>query len=188
MLADLVLEPKFAEEDIEREKSVVMEEIRMTQDNPEDLVTLLFSQNFWNSHALGKPILGTQETVSSFTNQTLRTWFRESYAPNKLVITAAGHLTHEQLVKLAAERFSHLVPVSGTRCRSRNRSPIRILRCAPKASSSKSISLHRRQLPCLPYRSPPLRCFLAKQRPGRRDVVAAFPEYPRAVRAGLRNL
>ena len=63
ILADLVLEPTFAEEDIAREQSVVLEEIRMTQDNPEDLVHELYTQNFWRTHALGRPILGTPETV-----------------------------------------------------------------------------------------------------------------------------
>ena len=111
VLADMVLEPKFATEDIAREQSVILEEIRMTQDNPEDLVHELFTQNFWSSHALGKPILGTPETVSAFTRNTLQDWFRQYYAPNHLVITAAGHLTHEQLVDLVAERFSKLAPV-----------------------------------------------------------------------------
>src|ERR1700735_1818632 len=111
VLADMVLEPKFATEDIAREQSVILEEIRMTQDNPEDLVHELFTQNFWSSHPRGKPILGTPETVSAFTRNTLQDWFRQYYAPNHLVITAAGHLTHEQLVDLVAERFSKLAPV-----------------------------------------------------------------------------
>src|SRR5215831_9668875 len=108
---DSVLEPKFAAEDIEREQSVVLEEIRMTQDNPEDLVHELFTQNFWTPHALGKPILGTPETVSSFTGDSLREWFRRSYAPNNLVITAAGNLTHQQLLDLVSERFAGLARV-----------------------------------------------------------------------------
>jgi predicted Zn-dependent peptidase len=110
VVADMVLEPKFAAEDIEKEKSVILEEIRMTQDNPEDLVHELFTQNFWTPHALGKPILGTPETVSSFTRATLESWFRHWYAPNHLVITAAGQLTHQQLVDLVTERFAKLVP------------------------------------------------------------------------------
>jgi len=111
VLADLVLEPKFAEDDIAREQSVVLEEIRMTQDNPEDLVHELFTQNFWQPHALGRPILGTPETVSAFDRPKLQSWFHDSYAPNHLVITAAGHLTHAQMVDLVAERFSKLAPV-----------------------------------------------------------------------------
>jgi predicted Zn-dependent peptidase len=111
VLADIVLEPKFAEEDIAREQSVVLEEIGMAQDNPEDLVHELFTQNFWSTHALGKPILGTPETVSSLTRGALQDWFRKYYAPNQLVITAAGHLTHAQLVDLVSERFSSLAAV-----------------------------------------------------------------------------
>jgi predicted Zn-dependent peptidase len=108
ILAGLVLEPKFALDDIVREQSVVLEEIRMTQDNPEDLVHELFTQNFWHPHALGRPILGTPETVSAFTRDTLQAWFQQCYAPNRLVITAAGHLTHAQLVDLVCSRFSEL--------------------------------------------------------------------------------
>jgi len=110
VLADMVLEPKFADEDIAREQSVILEEIRMTQDNPEDLVHELFTQNFWMPHALGKPILGTPETVSAFTRASLKDWFGRWYAPNHLLITAAGHLEHQQLVDLVAERFAKLAP------------------------------------------------------------------------------
>jgi predicted Zn-dependent peptidase len=108
VLADMVLEPRFAAVDIDREKSVVLEEIRMTQDNPEDLVHELFTQNFWNPHPLGKPILGTPETVSALTRETLDDWFARSYAPNNLVITAAGRITHQQMVDMVTERFSKL--------------------------------------------------------------------------------
>jgi len=83
----------------------VLEEIRMTQDNPEDLVHELFSQNFWQPHPLGKPILGTPDTVSALNRGTLQKWFGSFYAPNRLVITAAGHIAHTQLVDLVAERF-----------------------------------------------------------------------------------
>jgi predicted Zn-dependent peptidase len=110
VLSDMLLEPKFADEDIEREKSVVLEEIRMTKDNPEDLVHELFTQNFWNSHALGRPILGTPKTVSAFDRATLHSWFRRWYAPNNLVITAAGHVEHAHLVDLVKERFLKLEP------------------------------------------------------------------------------
>src|SRR6202050_1320607 len=106
VIADMVLEPKFAEDEIEREKSVILEEIRMTQDNPEDLVHELFTQNFWYPHALGKPIRGTPETVGAFSRDTLRSWFHERYSPNNMVITAAGHLTHAQLLDLVGERFA----------------------------------------------------------------------------------
>ena len=110
IVSDLVLEPKFAEDDIAREQGVILEEIRMTQDNPEDLVHELFTQNFWHPHALGKPILGTPETVSGFTREKIQSWYHTCYAPNRMVITAAGHLTHQQLVDLVSERFAGLPP------------------------------------------------------------------------------
>jgi predicted Zn-dependent peptidase len=110
VVADMVVEPKFAKEEIEREKSVIIEEIGMTLDNPEDLVHELFTQNFWNGHALGKPILGTPETVSALTREKLQKWFRQCYAPNNMVITAAGHLEHAQLMDLVTERFAKIAP------------------------------------------------------------------------------
>jgi predicted Zn-dependent peptidase len=108
IVSDMVLDPKFDQEDIAREQGVIQEEIRMTQDNPEDLVHELFTQNFWHPHALGRPILGTPETVGAFTRAKIQSWWEQCYAPNRLVITAAGNLTHQQLVDLAAARFSSL--------------------------------------------------------------------------------
>src|SRR3984893_7003417 len=110
VVADMVLEPKFAKDEIEREKSVIIEEIGMTLDNPEDLVHELFTQNFWNGHALGKPILGTPETVSALTREQLQKWFGQCYAPNNMVITAAGHLEHAELMDLVTERFAKRAP------------------------------------------------------------------------------
>ena len=110
VVADMVLAPKFAETDLDREKSVILEEIGMTQDSPEDLVHELFTQNFWAPHPIGKPILGTPETVSGFTREKLLTWFRHWYAPNHMVVTAAGHLEHSHFVDLVAKHFAHLAP------------------------------------------------------------------------------
>ena len=110
VLSDMVLHPQFAEEEIAREKSVILEEIKMVQDNPEDLVHEVFSQNFWHNHSLGRPILGTPETVEAFNQKTLFEWFRRWYAPNNMVITAAGNLTHRQVVDLVAAGFADLKP------------------------------------------------------------------------------
>jgi predicted Zn-dependent peptidase len=110
ILADLVLAPQFADEEITREKSVIFEEIKMAQDNPEDLVHELFSENFWRNHALGKPILGTRETVGALRRDTLRDWFSRWYAPNHVVITTSGHLTHSQMMDLVGSRFGDRKP------------------------------------------------------------------------------
>ena len=110
VLSDLVLRPRFADEDIVKERQVVLEEIKMDQDNPDYLVHEIFTQSFWRGHPLGKPILGTHETVQRFTRDTLFACFRPWYAPNNTVITAAGHLEHERLMKLVLREFSDLPP------------------------------------------------------------------------------
>ena len=79
ILSDIVRNPAFSPDDIEREKKVVVEEIKMVEDTPDDLVHELFTQGFWENHPLGRPILGTKETVESFTADLLRDYFRGVY-------------------------------------------------------------------------------------------------------------
>jgi predicted Zn-dependent peptidase len=110
VLSDLVLRPRFAEEDIAKEKSVVLEEIKMDEDNPDYLVHEIFTQNFWRDHPLGKPILGTRETVKRLSRDALLTYFHRWYRPNNIVITAAGNLEQQQMADLAAAEFADLNP------------------------------------------------------------------------------
>ncbi|HLW80816.1 MAG TPA: pitrilysin family protein [Candidatus Acidoferrales bacterium] len=111
VLADMVIDPQFPAEEIDRERSVILEEIRMVEDNPEDLVHEMFSRNLWGAHALGRPILGIAETVEKFDRDTLRAAFRSWYAPNNMVITAAGNISHQQLLDLVEPRFGSRAPV-----------------------------------------------------------------------------
>jgi predicted Zn-dependent peptidase len=108
VLSDLVLNPAFRAEDIEKEKGVILEEIKMDADSPDYLVHEIFSSNFWKDHSLGKPILGTRETVKRFNQAVVQDYYRSVYTPANLLITAAGNLTHERLVNLARERFESL--------------------------------------------------------------------------------
>src|SRR5260221_11522617 len=105
VLSDLVLHPRFDPEDIAKEKQVVLEEIKMEEDNPEYLIHELFTQNFWRGHPLGMPILGTPETVSQFSKGSLSECFEQWYASNRVVITAAGNLGHSRPSELVAQRF-----------------------------------------------------------------------------------
>jgi predicted Zn-dependent peptidase len=105
VLSDLVLHARFDPEDIAKEKQVVLEEIKMEEDNPEYLIHELFTQNFWRGHPLGRPILGSPETVSQFSTDAVSECFEEWYAPNRVVITAAGNLEHARLVDLVAREF-----------------------------------------------------------------------------------
>jgi predicted Zn-dependent peptidase len=110
VLSDVVLRPLFAQEDIEKEKSVILEEIKMDQDNPDYLVHEIFTQAFWPNHPLGKPILGTPATVKNLHRDAVLGCYHEWFAPNNLVITAAGHLEHGRLLDLVAAEFGGLRP------------------------------------------------------------------------------
>ncbi|HEX5435016.1 MAG TPA: pitrilysin family protein, partial [Candidatus Angelobacter sp.] len=105
ILSDLVLNPVFDPKDITREKGVILEEIKMDEDNPDYLVHEIFTQNFWKNHSLGKPILGTKDTVKSFEQEKLFDFYRRRFVPNNMIISAAGNLNHERFVGLIKEHF-----------------------------------------------------------------------------------
>src|SRR3954454_2057093 len=108
VLADLVLHPMFREEDIEKEKGVILEEIKMEEDSPDYLVHEIFSANFWQGHSLGKPILGTPQSVRRFDSPMVRDFYNAVYTPANIVITAAGNLTHAGLLDLVKQHFDAL--------------------------------------------------------------------------------
>ncbi len=113
ILSDIVRNPAFDPDDIEREKKVVLEEIKMVEDTPDDLVHELFTQGFWENHPLGRPILGTEETVESFNAELLRDYFRGVYTARNLIVSAVGNLEHPRDRELVAERFGSLSVGSG---------------------------------------------------------------------------
>jgi predicted Zn-dependent peptidase len=110
VLADLVLHPMFRHEDIEKEKGVILEEIKMEADSPDYLVHELFSANFWKGHSLGKPILGTRESVKAFDRPRIQGYYKKVYAPANMVVTAAGNMKHAGLVALVRQYFDELEP------------------------------------------------------------------------------
>jgi predicted Zn-dependent peptidase len=114
LLADIVMRPAFAADEIEREKKVILEEIKMVEDTPDDLVHEIFTQHFWEGHPLGRPILGSPETVESFTSETLREYFRGAYVGQNIVISAAGNIEHAQVRDLVARAFAALPPTGDT--------------------------------------------------------------------------
>jgi predicted Zn-dependent peptidase len=106
MLADLVKNPLLRPEHIAKESQVVQEEIKMVEDTPDDLVHEIFTQSYWRGHALGRPILGTRQTVRSFDRRHLFGYFHRHYAPQNMLITAAGNLRHEHIVDLVSKVFA----------------------------------------------------------------------------------
>jgi predicted Zn-dependent peptidase len=100
ILADLICNPLFAEEDIEREKKVILEEIKMVEDTPDDLVHELFAEGFWSNHPLGRPILGTPASVSALDRATLKEYFTDTYVASNFVVVAVGNLEHNNVQNL----------------------------------------------------------------------------------------
>jgi predicted Zn-dependent peptidase len=105
LLADLLLAPRFDAEDLEREQKVIIEEMKMVEDTPEELLTELFNAAYFPNHSLGRPIEGTPETVLSFDRERTAVFHSSAYAPRNLVIAAAGNVSHEEIVALATRAF-----------------------------------------------------------------------------------
>lgn len=118
LLADIVLRPAFAADEIEREKKVILEEIKMVEDTPDDLVHELFTQHFWEGHPLGRPILGSKESVESFTPDSLHEYFRGAYVAKNMIVSAAGNLDHARVRALIEAAFGPVAaegePVAAT--------------------------------------------------------------------------
>src|SRR5580700_6117794 len=108
VIADLVRNPLFEKADIEKEKGVILEELKMEVDNPEYLIHEIFSSNFWKGHPLGRPILGTKQTIRTFDRDKVEKYYRQFYTPSNILVTAAGNLNHKKLVQLAGEHFADL--------------------------------------------------------------------------------
>jgi predicted Zn-dependent peptidase len=110
VLSDLVLNPVFASNDIERERGVILEEIKIDEDNPDILVHELFTQNFWKDHPLGKPILGTTTTVARLDQQRLLDYHMGRFNAGNMVFSAAGNLQHDEFVQAVTNKFASLHP------------------------------------------------------------------------------
>ena len=110
IMADMVLRSRCAEEDVSKEKNVILEELKMEQDNPEYLVHEIFSQNFWGKHSLGRPILGTRRSVSGFDSVKALACYRQVFSLDNLLITAAGSLHHSELRDMVLSEFGVLHP------------------------------------------------------------------------------
>jgi predicted Zn-dependent peptidase len=105
LLTDILLHPKFDGDELEREKSVVLQEIKMVEDTPDDIVHDIFAAQVWEHHPLGRPILGTRELVTGFERDLIAQHFGEEYVPPKVIIAVAGNVTHDQVVELFAAGF-----------------------------------------------------------------------------------
>ena len=108
ILSDIVANPLFDEAELAREKEVIVQEIASYEDNPEELVFDLFMQQAFPDHALGRPILGSQASLKSFTPAHLHAFVKRHYQHAKIVVAAAGAVDHDALVALATQALAHL--------------------------------------------------------------------------------
>src|SRR5260370_18234826 len=105
LLADLVLNPRFDQDDLVRDQKVIIEEMKMIEDTPDELLTELFHAAYFPDHSLGRPIEGTPDTVSLFDHETTMGFHAHNYSPRNLVIAAAGNIAHAQLGELTPKTF-----------------------------------------------------------------------------------
>jgi predicted Zn-dependent peptidase len=112
LLSDIFLHPVFDRDEVERERAVILEEIKMVEDTPDDYVHDLFSKTCWGGHPLGFPIQGTADTIRSLTRDQLHRYFTEHYRPSSVILSAAGRLEHMELVN-AVETTLGRIPERG---------------------------------------------------------------------------
>jgi predicted Zn-dependent peptidase len=106
LLTDIFLHSSFDAEEIERERSVILQEISQAEDTPDDYVHDLFSLDFFKNHPIARPICGREATVTSFRRKDFVKFFKSRYLPRRVIVSAAGHFSHDALVKEIGARLS----------------------------------------------------------------------------------
>jgi len=110
LIADLVTSPAFDPLELDKERNVILEEIKMVEDTPDDVIFDIFCENFYRDHALGRPILGVEESLATFNRADVQAWYDEIYRPDNFVLAAAGNLDHRELIEMAGAQFGGLKP------------------------------------------------------------------------------
>ena len=121
LLADMLVNPLFDERELKREQKVIIEEIKMTEDSPEDILGEIFNGKLFPEHPLGLSIAGTPKTVRTFDHETTRKYHGETFNAENLIITAAGNVEHAQIVELADNFFGS--EVRGRKSEAGNQKP-----------------------------------------------------------------
>ena len=108
IISDMYNNPLFKDEDLEKEKYVVVQEIKMVEDNPEESIYDMFNASYFKDNPLGMTILGTETNVESLTAQQIKSYFREYYGPETMIVTITGRIDHDECVKKIEESFRHV--------------------------------------------------------------------------------
>lgn len=110
IVSEMCLRPAYRADDLEKEKGVVLEELKMDEDNPDYLLQDVFASNFWRGHSLGRPIIGTKDSIAAFHRGQIQGFSERTFRPENLVVTAAGRLDHEAFARNVEARFGDLKP------------------------------------------------------------------------------
>jgi predicted Zn-dependent peptidase len=113
LLADLLAHPRFDQYDLEREQKVILEEMKMVEDTPDELLGELFNAAYFPGHPLGRPIEGTEATVSSFDHHTISAYHAQEFSAANLVVAAAGNVDHDRLVELVERSLGNSATANG---------------------------------------------------------------------------
>lgn len=126
LLSDVILNPRFSVNDIEKEKKVITEEIKMYMDSPDEYIHDMFVKNLWGDHPLGRPILGNEDAVNKLSRESILQFYRKQYSPKNMVIAVAGNIEHSNIVKFVKSYLGSWdnggltvsidTPVSNTNC------------------------------------------------------------------------
>jgi len=108
ILSDIFINSVFDPEEFDKERPVILQEIGMVVDSPDEYIHVLTGHNFWGEHPLGRSILGTPENITRFDAGILKNFFRRLYQPDRIIISAAGNLEHQQIVELITPAFEQI--------------------------------------------------------------------------------
>ena len=110
ILSDIFLNSVFYEKETENERAVILQEIGMVEDSPDEYVHILSGNNFWGENSLGRSILGSRENILGFDSETIKGFFHRFYQPERIVISIAGNIQHDRFVDLVAPAFESVQP------------------------------------------------------------------------------
>jgi predicted Zn-dependent peptidase len=111
VLSDIFLNSLFDAEEVEKERPVILQEIGMVEDTPEEFVHIVLGETFWANHPLGRSILGSRDSVQGFDAEAIRTFFRQRYRPDRILIVSAGNLDPERFVEQVAPAFNRIASI-----------------------------------------------------------------------------
>lgn len=105
LLTEIVTSPRFSTEDVEMERGVILEEIKMVEDTPDDLVHEIFVTSFWPDHPLGRPILGTEETITRLQHSKIVEHYQETFQPSNVIFAASGNVRPQDVLPFLEKHF-----------------------------------------------------------------------------------